>query len=204
MEALGVVLTRSSPYNSRANSAVERSIRTIQDQCRIARPAIETLGLFLQLACYKHNFGVPSKGNLNPAQKFFLRSHPIRSALPDLSINRKAALDENTKNLYEAAIQIRQSCIEGNRKAREAMLRKIQSSNFHRGDTVRVKNFTQVKSKKLWHPYSSTHFKSCRNTISTALIDREIAFSTVQFELTGCFECFGLSRLQCHQARLIW
>ena len=175
LETLGIVVRKGSPYNSRSNANAERSILKFQNHCRIVKPSFEELDTFIQIATYRINFDPTGNGALSPAQKFFSRSDPTHGGLPSISQNRRNSLSANVKQFLDQALEIRNTVIENNRRARQLFANGADEPSFKKNDRVRVKNYMKSEHKKTFNPWTTATFKVIKVNphCKTALLQEE-------------------------------
>ena len=159
LESLGILISRSSAYNSMGNSQAESKIRMVQNYLRIYTPGVDALKECLSLIQFKLNNEPYEKRSYSPFEYFFARSLKVRS-LPDITKTVARSLTTFEKRLFDEAVTIRDARQTELEKRRSKLRGQLCKYTINVNDQVRIRTSTLTKlEKKYKRPFSEKKYK---------------------------------------------
>ena len=154
---LGIILSRTTVNNSRANSIAERAILKIQSKTRQFGTENGHLHLNLYLITHKINLEKPKNQKFTPFEIMFNRTSSWILQIPELSKARKFAQDEELKKFYDLSEEIREDMEKLVERKRQNVLKETKKKPvLKKSDHVRIKKFIMKNNKKSFRPFSET------------------------------------------------
>ena len=156
---LGIYVSNSTAFNSRANTKSEYAINRISSRLRIFGTDNGNLSLNLYIVTHKLNLEKRPERRHSAFEIMFARGSSWVAQLPELSRASYYAQDKSLKMLFDSAYEIRKEILEIMEKRRKNLNTEQEQSKLVKDDYVRIKKMKMDTIKKEFRPFTDTTWK---------------------------------------------
>lgn len=158
-ENLGIYVSNSTAYNSRANTKSEFGINRLSSRLRIFGADNGNLSLNLYIITHKLNLEKRAGRRHSAFEIMFARGSSWVAQLPELSRASYYAQDKSLKMLFDSANEIRKEILEAMEKRRKNLNMEQEQPKLLKDDYVRIKKMKVDTIKKEFRPFTDTTWK---------------------------------------------
>lgn len=171
-ENLGIYVSNSTAYNSRANTKSEYGINRLSSRLRIFGTENGNMQLNLYIITHKLNLEKRPERRHSAFEIMFARGNSWIMQLPELSRASYHAQEKNLKALFDSANEIRNEILGIMERRRKNLTAEPVQSKLKTGDYVRIKKMKVDTIKKGFRPFSETiwEVKSVNRFTNTCIV----------------------------------
>ena len=171
-ENLGIYVSNSTAFNSRANTKSEYGINRLSSRLRIFGTENGNMQLNLYIITHKLNLEKRPGRRHSAFEIMFARGSSWIMQLPDLSRASYHAQEKSLKTLFDSANEIWNEILEIMEKRRKNLTTEPVQAKLEKGDHVRIKKIKMDTIKKEFRPFTDAvwEVKSANRFTNTCIV----------------------------------